>query len=164
MTLITLRPNGDIATTMSVTGAATAWQALSDNSDASYLDNSAAGQAVEVDLTNLTLPAGAVVRDLACRIRQSNGVDPGPNDWRVELWDSVAIVNQLLSSTSAITTISTFVYPPPPGGVNLDGLRLIVKALEPGDGVSSGASFLYEAYVDVTYVVKPVVVVNTIGT
>lgn len=73
MTVVTLRPDSTVSTTgVSLTGNDTIHGALSDNTDASYIYNVLSNDTVVVGLGDFTLPAGAVVKRVALRVRVAN--------------------------------------------------------------------------------------------
>ena len=98
MTATTLRPNGTIAAGGTVTGAASAHAALSDDSDASYV-GAYTGNG-EYDSGTFTLPTGAVMKQARIRVRSKDtGVSWVQTSWRVSAGDS--ITNHYTNLTSS---------------------------------------------------------------
>lgn len=158
MTISTLRPNGTTSNTGTLTGGATAHAVLSDDSDSSYVDYASAGQASVLALGDLTLPAGAVVKSLKIRLRVQLATPTAS-----EL--TAKIVAGAKTSTATLT-VSNYRSPPfsvtwltlASAGIsdaNVDGATLTISKVAAGAHVQ-----VYEAYVDATYVVKPVVAVD----
>lgn len=155
MSLATLRPAGTATNTGVVTGAASALAALSDNTDASYVTYQS-GQSSTVTLQNLILPAGARLKSAVVRLR----VARGSTIWSIEsALDAVGGSERSVSVTwSSPTTVE--MTPPVIDGLTEDALLTSSLFI-----TSSGAALnVYEAYVDVVYVTKPVVDVHPIGT
>lgn len=155
MSLVTLRPAGTAENTGVVTGAASAIAALSDNSDASYVTYQS-GQSSTVTLTDLILPAGAVLLSAVVRLR----VARGSTTWSIE--STLNSIPESARSQSVTWSSPTTVEMVPRSTESLGAVA---------DGTASlfitssfAALNVYEAYVDVVYVTKPVVDVHPIGT
>ncbi len=152
MTVVTLRPNGSSGTMgTTVTGAASAHAALSDNSDSSYV-NLYAGVQILLQYDDLTLPAGAVLASTALRLRTAK-VSGSPHFMAQFTWPTTVPTYVNVGTTSVTwATPTTFVLVQKTGLVDsdVDGI---------GSGLFSTAPdelLVYETYVDATYAVKPV--------
>ncbi len=158
MTVVTLRPNGNISNTGTVTGAGSASAALSDNSDASFVELDA-GEGLVCTLSNVSLPAETVVTGVAVRARTGATVD---------------VVNVLCTSQvpsggadTAGGTITVSWAQDSPLTVQA-GPRLLgdflsdVNDADIRASMPSGASpvRVFELYFDVFYAVQPTVVVD----
>lgn len=158
MTLVTLRPNAVAANTGVVTGfdAATA---LFDNNVDTYVTYES-GQFTTMSLDDLTLPVGAVLLSLVVRIRTA----------RVGQWVALnTVVNGIVGSERSVqvnwsspTTIemaprSTSTPDRPLTDALIDAASLYIAG-------PYMALRVYEAYLDVRYVLQPVVTVQPIGT
>lgn len=151
MSKVTLRPNGTGTNTGAVTGAASAHAALSDNSDSSYVTFDP-DEAAQVALTDMTLPAGAALS--SCRLR-ARVARPGAGPVQMGLSLGAGLLG--VGGTSFDVNWNT---PTEIGSGNLalsgysdtpvDGGTIIVSAI-------SGILVVYELYLDVTYVLQPVV-------
>jgi hypothetical protein len=140
VTVSTLRPNATVASVDAVTVASgTIHNSLSDNNDASYSYLPARGDSLRVGFGDLTLPAGAL------RVTLHIG---GEDISRT------AVINW-----SAARTITVLTVPDAPSDAAVDGAELSIEFL-----TGAFAYILTEAYLDVTYVAKPVVNVHPIGT
>lgn len=157
MTLVVLRPNGTISNTGTVTGAGgVAHTALSDDSDSSTVAY-AGGQLGQFNLTDLTLPAGAALKTVAVRGRT--------NIYYLEIsLISAGSVRAGGIGGSKASGLATYAFGSPvaaggPGltDPDLDGAVLVIANNDTVSGFVPGA---YEAYVDVRYVVQPVVSVS----
>lgn len=153
MTLLTLRPNSTTSILGAVTGAANAHTALSDNTDASYVTYDAAGNEDSSHaLTDLTLPAGAVIKSTTLRARMASAagttallsidnVAPAPTSYMT--------VNSATPTTYQGTPVVGFT------DANLDAAILTITNV----GLTN-ALIAYEAYVDVRVVNQPTVTVS----
>ena len=157
MTVVTLRPSSTTANTGAVTGGGgTAHGALSDDSDASYVEYDNL-EASEVTLTDHTLPAGAVIKDIAARVRVAKAPgSPGQATSTIisSVIDSVH-TRDLVLNWDTPTTVS---FTPPYTGftdTQIDGGSLYLTSWL---GVDVR---IYEAYLDVTHVAKPVTNANS---
>jgi hypothetical protein len=166
MTVSTLRPDATISHTGALTGAATLHAAWNDNSDASYstLEYVVPGtpESGVPTFGDLTLPAGAVIKALAIRLRVARGVGAvvsgnvlvsatGPTPADV-LGSTNAAVNW--STPQTVTALSVT---GPLTDAAMDGLRIAVTP-----NTFNFAPRVYEAYADVTYVAQPVLAVDAI--
>lgn len=179
MTVSTLRPNGTTSSSgIAVTGAANAHTALNDNTDSSYVTFDAAADTVRLALGDLTLPAGALILRGAVRLRGmiaspafyfggitvqwatgSNWIASStlitwtsPTTWTVDTTTSLGTDAQIDAGDITLT-----------GGGGIGGID---NDEDQGSGGIGGFFFgdpvrLHEAYVDITYVAKPVVTVTT---
>lgn len=153
MTLSTLRPNGTTNDTGVLTGAANAHTAMSDDSDASFDTFSGTpNSGATVTLTDLTLPAGAVIKLVSVRVRVGSS-------------SSGALLARA-TSTGAPSTSGTVNVGTGPAtlqvGASVTGwtdpqldAASLVLAWQSGGNVR-----VFEAYLDVRYVVLPVVTVT----
>ena len=149
MTLVSLRPSSTVSNTGTLTGAASAHAATSDNSDASYVTYAASGEKSILGLTDLTLPGGALISSVVTRVRVGTSSD-----------------GTLLASTVGSVETGGLVVPPlgpatvqagPPSTTWTDAaLDAATFAL---DWVKGNVR-VFEAYTDVRYVVLPVVTVT----
>ena len=152
MSLAVLRPNGTVSNSGTIVGAASAHAALSDNSDASYI-NFTAGQSAEVNLSDFVLPSGAVIKHVSVRAR----LDGSPASYAAEVIVRISdamTVGGTVSPTSMPTTITIGSAVVGWTAAQINGATLVVTNVGDGD---IGA---YEAYFDVTYVEKPVATVT----
>lgn len=156
MSTIVLRPNGTTSSTGVLVGAASAHAALSDDSDASYIeyDNSDNSR---LTLGDLTLPAGGVIITAAARARcavPGAAVNPRVYVQSADFLTTYAGGAATVSSPA----ISTYAFGAPASGptdAQLDAATLLIEVPFPSSLVR-----IYEAYVDVKYVAKPVIVVG----
>lgn len=160
MTVSTLRPDSTTLNTGAVTGAGgDADAALSDNSDSSYITFDITEKWTG-GLGNLTLPAGAVIKTVAIRLRTAYTVSqPSYAPISVFLYfdgSSTADVTGGISSNWATPTTVTFATFSAAGitDAQLDGATLSVLCS------TASAPRAYEAYVDVTYVEQPTLTVD----
>lgn len=162
MTVVTTRPNATILNTgFTVTGAANAQTALSDNSDASYLQFPGTIPLAEITVgfaEPAALPAGAVYKQDRIWARVSR-VTPDNSPMRMVVlsaWprglagdqydaDSIDIANQSVVKMALLTATDT--------GARSDLVVDLYLALFNAGGIG----FLYELYWDSIYVLKPVV-------
>lgn len=159
MTTATLRPNGtSAAANSSVSGAASVHAALSDDSDSSYIRSAGSPGigSVVVDMGTVTLPAGAVTKQMRVRHRVGNRVAafgcassvniPGsensdPAALQVSGTSAVAIATYV--SAYAAVTLSQ---------ATIDALQLTITG-EVGNDTSQRH---YESYIDLIYAEAPV--------
>lgn len=158
MTLVTLRPNATTSNTGALTGGASAHAVLSDNSDASYVTYDP-GEESLVPLGDLTLPAGALIDTVQIRARLARDVptpDVGAQIF-VSVLDSAGMT--LVAGGWAYptgATPTTYVIGSPVTGrtdAQLDDARLKLTAYFGNGPVVRG----YEGYLDVRYIIQPVV-------
>lgn len=152
MTLSVLRPTATTSNTGTLTGGATAHAVLADDSDASYVTFAAfpSVQSCQVGLTDLTLPAGAVVKSIAVRARSALVVSGTSAFLNHKLIGAGPTVNSAWghSSTTPGTRsgLATTGWTDP----QIDAVELYLLD-------QFGAALnVYEAYLDVRYVIQPV--------
>ena len=159
MSVASLRPNSTASLTGSVVGAASAHAATSDDSDATYVLLDPREQAT-VSLGDFALPAGATITaiQLSCRVAVDGEAAP------LEL--------QLVSGAKSTTTQFGVSWGSPTtvsGGqitgwtdAEIDAATLQVQHTGASgiEGGSSGALYVHELFVRVTYVARPVVVIT----
>lgn len=157
MSTTTLRPNvtgGNSGVTL--TGAASIHAALSDNSDASHAALTPPSDFATVGLDDFTLPAGHIIRGLTVRLRAATVSGGGVGlDTVVNTGATTLFTGQTTITGTTPTTQST-------GSIFTALTDSEVDAVTLGFVPFSGATDvrLYEAYVDVTHVAKPVVTVT----
>ena len=161
MTVQTLRPSATFSAPAQVVpvGAASLHACLNDDSDASYARYDVAGYAAGLDLTDLVaLPTGSVVNGYRSRLRQG-GAAPG-HRWGITLHPApLTPTNDVFASTLAVTTITNPWVGAALTTAQINALQAYVQVVA---GYSDEAGLAaYELYVDIRYVIKPVVVVNT---
>lgn len=153
MTVSTLRPDGtDISSGVTVTGAASAHAALNDDSDSSYVSINGSA-ALDVTLDDLTLPADAIVKKLALRLRldrQSAG-SSGYGVGFVGLSDGAF---QITWTTP--TTVTAWTYQ----DASLTDSVVDALVATVNGGNDPGTIDVYELYVDATYVEQPTLTVD----
>lgn len=159
MTVSTLRPNGTTSNSGTLTGGASAHAILSDNSGASSVDYASSGQASVLTLGDLTLPAGAVVKSLRARLLVQLA-SSSPADLTAKIIagaktasGTLTVSNWRTSSSLAFVTLASAGI----SDANVDAASLTISKVSADHGA---AIQVYEAYVDATYVVKPVVAVD----
>lgn len=150
MTVVVLRPNGTTSNTATLVGAATAHAALSDDSDASYLDF-VGGNLAELTVGDVTLPAGAVMKSVQARARLSG------SDQVDLIYVSGGSVIAGAGSQFGPGAASTVTVGPPNATASV---ALINAATHVANLTGGGSARLFEAMLDVTYAAKPVVVVD----
>lgn len=154
MSVLTLRPNSPlIVQTASIVGAPDAHTALSDNSDASYIQLTAIKGGTLHHVPDPVFPAGAIITAFQPRLRQSNPAGGGPIQWLIGdymNWKNL----DLLASTTLPTTISGVAHVGPFTQAQMNAIQLWVL----GGPVGLRA---YEVYADIFYVVVPTLVVDT---
>lgn len=155
MTVAVLRPNATSSNTGATTGAANGHTALSDDTASSYI-TFGVGEFWRGDVTDLTLPAGAVIKGLAARAATQRAT--GSNGTLVAyILDSAQ--NQLASAgvlvTWAVNTTVTVTSVTQAGFTDalVDGAQLRYS-------VTGAGLQVFEGYLDVTYVTQPVVTVT----
>jgi len=159
VTVTTLRPIATITGDMAVGGGAGSdHAAVNDDSDSTYLH----GQVSEIErlgCSEPSLPAGAVAKDITLRMRTAKEGLASPNSLACD----VAGYGEVLASTSpnltpgwsGITT-STVLSKPLPAAAPTDVI-VYWRIMSGG----TGAARIYEVFVDVTYVEKPGLTVET---
>lgn len=163
MTISTLRPNATVASSgVSVTGGGGDLDAvLADDSDATYVSDIGSLDSFLVGFANFAQPAGAVIKDCAVRVRLARtspgtsvlrafcifGAGPSPLATGVVTWASPTTVQALRASSVGITVTDSM----------MDGFELDVF----GSSTASDLVRVYAAYLDVIYVVKPDLAIDT---
>lgn len=157
MTLVTLRPDSTVSNTGTVAGTSGgAHVALNDNSDASYI-TFIAGNTARLGLADLALPAGAVVKEVALRVRLANVGPVGSFTARAESGGVTSAGGTTSPSWSTPTTIvvGSAVTGWSDPAADAATLWFDLASLEGNEEIR-----VYEAYFDVTYVVKPFVIID----
>lgn len=163
MTIQTLRPNATVAAgSFTATGAASLWQATSDNSDASYAQASAINSAMVLDVGSYTLLAGERVRTARFRQRHAGSAGGSTSSTTTVqdssvgglggVWMSVGYV--INSSTPATVTAGWVTPPEEVTQTDLNALRFIVFQSFT-DGVT--ALRVHELYLDLDVRARPVI-------
>jgi len=167
MAVSTLRPSGTTVNDGTVTGAANAHSALSDDSDSSYVtldSHTGGGPASEVwygDIGDLTLPAGAVIKSVAVRARLA--ATAGSHGFSATLLTPPSGPNiatgtiTVTWSTPTTVTIATAASSSLSDGL-IDAARLSVAPVLSSSPVR--AIRVYALYVDVTHVAQPTLTVD----
>lgn len=137
-------------------GAPSAHAALSDDNDTTQLGPTGAGSAVTVSLPDLTLPVGAVVKNVAARMRQY-GFPPQTEAWalNIDRDDGVILFGEFLPQTVGQLTISTGSYVVVTAA-EVNALRLRVTRM-----IASTQAAVVELYLNVIYVERPTLTVST---
>lgn len=148
MTVSTLRPSSTVTNSgIAVNGGGTAHGALSDNSDSTYLDSFGIDDYIILGLDDLTLPSGALVKNVAARLR----VAATAGMQTIEV-DTLFGHSKTQVGWSTPQTITTFTQPSSALDATIDGATLTLFG-----GLPSSTNIrVYEAYLDVTHVAKPV--------
>lgn len=151
MTVVTTRPDATTSNTgVSITGAATAHAALSDDSDSSYVTTDASGDELVLGCAEPSIPAGAVIKGLEMRLRTST---TGTSYMRSKVWDSDSM-NNVVHNVAWSTPTTTLVCQSPWNGASALAIFASV-AFHSGAAVKT-----YEVFVDTTYVAKPTTTVT----
>lgn len=161
-TLVTLRPNATAGGGgWTVTGAASAHAATSDDSDASYVDASTAtpGSAVTLDFATATVPSLAVIHSVTPRVRASQAT--GTESYVAQLANPG--IADVLRPTSTITTYTGVARTKNNSGgawtqTDINGARLQIRST--GGSNNPDDLRVYEAYLDVRYNQAPVATVT----
>lgn len=157
----TLRPNATIKDdNLSVTGAASAHAALSDDSDSSYaLQTDNGADDAEMGLGTFSLPAGARIKEARARAR-CRSVDSGGDAIGVQLLDPdggvVAEIPYETPITSTITTYAGAWTAATLSQSDIDGLTLAFRSQIQADSVR-----FMELYADVVYATQPTATITT---
>jgi hypothetical protein len=159
-TVTTIRPNGDEGTgAFTPTGAGTCWQALSDNSDSSYVTASVAGFG-GFDLSTFSVPDLAVIHSVTIRARLS-AVGLAGERVGVRLW----------SGAIGGSSSTAFVYSPTPSGtittytlgsftITPGGTTWTQGAIDALEAELQLATKIHELYLDVAYNQAPTATVT----
>jgi len=151
MSVDTLRPNGTVSNEGDVTGAASAHDALSDDSDGSYVDLEI-GEGCRVVLGDYSPVSESVVKTVRVRVRRSKSAAVDNIQLSTVLeppsgsgYSTVVLVGSTTPTTvQAVDTLEAL------SETALDGATVLV-----GCGGSVGGLHVHEVYVDVTYVEEP---------
>lgn len=151
MTVATLTPNATVTSSgVTVTGAANEHSALSDSSDASYVAWAGSSPTLELGLSDLSLPGGAVITRVAAVIRDRVAATAAKNlTAQIEGFASVDTVS--VSWETFATHVMAVNTAPSYGAItdaDVDAALLLIG--------STGPLALAEASVAVTYVAQPV--------
>lgn len=151
MTLVTARPDATLSNSFSVVSAASAHAALSDDGDASYLVRSSGAPSVLVGCNEPALPAGAVPKSLALRVRSA--INGGSLLFGISTQGGAPVsVGTISPSWGSPTTTTQHT-----GALTAWPTDLRVYSAD----ASGGATVrLYEVFVDLTYVAQPEVAVD----
>lgn len=162
MTVVQLRPNGSGNYNATVTGAANIHAALSDNTDASYANTGAETAWYQASFGTTAIPAGAITTSVVYKLRCGLSTPTSKN--YLIYWNSNYQSKTIDWTTPTTITLWSLVAADFGGAItqsNIDDLYLTVF------GSGTGAVVVlrsYEAYIDVTYVAKPVTAPSTTGT
>lgn len=154
MTVLTLLPNGTISNSLVITGGVSPHTVWADSNDATYASPAGtAGRFGLVNLTDVTLPAGAVTSYLAASIRQSGS--PAPNQWQVNVFTGATLLSSTNFPASAgINWLNTATLPINLTDSDVDAMTLQILALTASGNV-------YDTAITVVYVAKPTLNVAT---
>jgi hypothetical protein len=160
MTVVTLRPDATITSNDVTPTGGTQHGALADNNDATYVTFSANGAATDQSFPAAGVPAGAIVKQLALRLRSlrtSAGISLLSSQLKLNgAGAALPPVGQAINWTSAVTATAA--------SWSLDDAAralLDPDAFEVVASLSSGGSLRALAlYVDLTYVARPTVTVG----
>lgn len=156
MTVSTLRPNGDLLNVgCTIVGAATLWQATNDNSDSTYVDVPHDGF-FRCDMTDLTLPSGALIKSVAARarmLRTGSGGSPTA-EWRpTTLPAGNSVIGTVAVNWGVATTVTMATLARSYADADADSAHLTITY----DFAATDVLRVFETYADITYVTKPVV-------
>lgn len=150
MATVTVRPTATVDLgDATVTGAATAHEALSDDSDASYVSIGALaeGDGVTVTLADPTIPAGAVVTSMRLRVRaNSTAGQQSQLRARLESGQSGTTIVNWANVNQAVLIQAAIDADPESLDVTLENV--------------TGDCHVHEVFLDVTYVAQPTVTVT----
>lgn len=149
----TLRPNGagDSTAWPSLTGAATHWQATSDDSDSSYSrNNTGTPQENDYNLTNTALTSETITQiDVRVRARSETAATGQVTmGLRLSGTNSTASAHTSIP-TSATNYTDTNIARPGGGSWSVSDLNSL-QVVQIGDGGANGVR-VFEVYVDVQY-------------
>lgn len=148
MTVVTTRPNATVSSSGMTASAGTRHGCTSDDSDSTYI-TSALGDNLVLAFAEPSIAAGGLVKSVAVRARTSRQIFAAP-----EMIVAVEPDGAVLSPTASVavtwgtatttTVVPAIAYSTTPGDlyVRLEG--------------AYGGIYIYELYVDTTYVAKPV--------
>ena len=168
MTTTTLRPNATASSaSISITGAASAHAATSDNVDTSYLRGTASAAIATLEAATFTLPAGALVKQVRCRMRgRSDEVTAGftySTTLTLAGGFELARIDQGATAGAWVDSVSAWSVLAPAGGWNqshIDALQIITRPRH--DGTPGTSTDISEAYADVIHVAIPVTTVTAV--
>jgi hypothetical protein len=152
------RPSNTIVNDWTIVGAGspTADEVLADTDDSTYLDMANVTSVVEVHFPTPSLPAGAIVKSLAVRLRTAY-VPPPSTPFRLNQVELIAgAIDKLVTNydtnwktptTARVLSVSTDVVPATP--------TLEIVAI--GGSQQADEGRIYAAYLDMTYVALPTV-------
>ena len=155
MTVVTTRPDATAALGGgTITGAATAHAALSDDSNSSYVKIT--GTATVLGVAEPSIPAGAVTKNMALRLRTN--LLSGPNnsamaDLILYSYYSGSSLSAAVSVADGNTTFTAIPAAKPPSSPTNVAVSLKTFFLSP-------SFYVVEVYVDTTYVAKPTTTVT----
>jgi hypothetical protein len=160
VTVVTLRPDATVASNDVTPTGGTQHAVLADNNDATYITFSVNAAATDQSFPAAAVPAGAIVKQLALRLR-SLRTSPGTSLLSGQLklngaGDTLPAASQAINWTSAVTaTAVTWSLD--------DAARALLDpdAFEVVASLTSGGSLRALAlYVDLTYVAQPALTVD----
>jgi hypothetical protein len=154
MTLVTIRPDSTVINTSTLTGGATAHAVLSDNSDASYCATASSQDVIECGFGNPSIPAGAVISYAQFRLRFSSTTNQQFKNMTLKDPSTFNLTGFTATSSSPGTYT---IIPSWAKSFTSTQINAIAAHLEIVWGASGK---LYEIYLDVAYVAKPVVAVS----
>lgn len=162
MSQLTLRPDGTVsATGVTITGAATAHAAVSDDSDASYIELNATGETARFTLTTGSIPAGAVpvMWGFKTRVAKVGASNPGA---RRHLLNGVPYpVNESMSNITNTTPLTWASLGLGDVIATQQTILTAIAGLETSvEQLVAGTLRVYEVYVVLVYATKPTVVVD----
>lgn len=163
MTVVTTRPDTtlDIGGGVVVTGlSGDADAVLADDSDSTYITFDAIFESVQIGFANPTIPSGGVVKKVALRLRAN--APSGSCPVSIVLEDGVT--SDYVSVNGSIFWASAATWTPlntTPDEVDQDNAQFSLASV---DTSGTKSIRLYAAYLDTTYVAKPVVTVANLTT
>jgi hypothetical protein len=169
MAVVTIRPNGVYSGVgnYTVTGAATAWQATSDDSDATYIrkDNAISGTAsIALNFGTTSIASGQTIRGIRVRSRLATPSSVGKVDLTLVTVINGAVYTYAAYAVRGANTIGEVVgpwqadFPATASTLQqlVDNARLRVTEYRNG----SDRGFVYELYIDVDVVTQSTVTVS----
>lgn len=162
MTVVTTRPDSLLGSSGSppVTGAATIVDALSDDSDSSYVTTAAGSSSWEVGFDEPVLPTGSLVTRVSARLRCAVTTASKEYATQVSGMDVRPTVNWTTPTTITLTPAGASSMAMP--AASLDAwLSGVYALLVPGSGTGAIVQLKsYEAFFDVALVEQPEVAVS----
>lgn len=159
MSSTTLRPNATTSAPTSVTGAASAHAATSDDSDSSYFTVDDSNVPGVVGLGTTTLASGAITKQYRTRYRGRN-TSADPNDlFAVEIItkSTATLGTQSVTVDETVTTYTGGYVPVTLTQAQIDDLNLTVSSPD-SDSIRA-----YELYLDLVYVTQPSTTVTAVS-